>query len=435
MRARGVVAALCLAAPSWADGPDDARATAPLAAEILGAAETSLEASRAAVFPSQDAVGVSVSGEVPARFAAAVADALCASLSARNARCVALPAQDDDEAAARVARERGAQRVLRARLTREAAGIRVTVDALRARASAWDTFLRDDPAPVRYPGATLALRVDAALRARFGMPARPPWPASGVVRPRTIPTPFRDVVALAVGTLGAPASPALALATTDALRVARVEPRNLVFLPTVWALHPLGAAPSPPREPLGAMTWNAEGIRVRTSAQSQMGALARDGAGLSPTLRAMGDLWPVGTGAVRVDPATARVIGEGAAFSASWSGEIGTVSAVCDGAGGCAVRLGAETLATLREVSTPVVIDDLDEDGAPEVITASASAPDAPDRVRVFSLVGRALTERAGVATPGPVRAIATGEAAEGRVLVIAAQDLARGAATLMIVP
>jgi hypothetical protein len=113
----------------------------------------------------------------------------------------------------------------------------------------------------------------------------------------------------------------------------------------------------------------------------------------------------------------------------------GDLTAACDGAGTCVVRRGAAVLATLRDVAPPMVFDDLDEDGAPELITASASAPDAADRARVFTVSADGVTERAGVAAPGPILAVAAGAGADGRVLVLAVRDLARGAATLLLAP
>jgi len=113
----------------------------------------------------------------------------------------------------------------------------------------------------------------------------------------------------------------------------------------------------------------------------------------------------------------------------------GNVRVDCDGLGGCAVRVDGAVRATLQNVAPPALLEDLDEDGAVEVVLASATAPDAADRVRVFTLRDGALQERASITTPGPVLALAAGETPEGRALVIAARDLARGTVTLLLGP
>ena len=64
------------------------------------------------------------------------------------------------------------------------------------------------------------------------------------------------------------------------------------------------------------------------------------------------------------------------------------------GAGQAEVRRDGAVLATLDDVASPALLDDLDGDGRVELVTASASAPGGPDRVRVFSLHER-VEERA----------------------------------------
>lgn len=429
--ARAGVLVCALAASARADEADDARALGVLAAEVLAASSAALGAARAAVLPAHAGVGVVAEGEVPERFSGALARALCDALNARGEGAVVLADAPEDVLAER-ARAAGAQRVLRVGLRRETAGLSATLAVLRVRASAWETFLREEPAPVNHPGPVVALRLDSPLRARFAMSTVPPWPARGLVRARTIPTPFRDVVALAFGRLGT--SSALAVLSTESLRIARIEARTLGFVPRDWPLLALGPTAVPARQPLGAMTWDASGIRVRTSAQRRMGTLRPEGEGLAAAWQAAGDAWPSGDDNVAVDALRARV-GQAAAFPANWRSADGALRVTCDGTGGCVVQRDTAPLATLRDVAPPVLLDDLDDDGVPELVTASAAAPDAPDRVRVFTLRAGALVEGAGVATAGRVLALAAGDTPVGRSLAVAFHDPARGAATLLLAP
>lgn len=326
------------------------------------------------------------------------------------------------------------QRVLRVTLAPEATGVSVSTAAQRARAGAWESFLAEPPMPPAVTAEAVTVALSAAIRARFGMPTRPPWPASGIVRHRTIPTPFRAVVALALGIVAG--SPALAIATTDALRVARLEARTLSFLPGSWSLAGLGSVAAPARQPLGAMVWDAQGIHLRTSAQSHAGLVALEGAGLAGSVRSEGEGWPGVDGALRVDPLAARLSGGvDPVMRAAFPSARGALRVDCDGAGACAVRVSGVVQGTLRDVAPPALIEDLDEDGAPEVLLASASAPDAPDRVRVFAVREGGIQERASISAPGPVLAMCAGAAPEGRALVVAARDTSRGAVTLLLVP
>lgn len=410
--------AVISAAPS-ARGDQREELQALTEAVLLSAADP-LRAARTEVFPSEDSAAVEVSGALPEALTQALRTQLSQALSARG-----------DAIAESV---EGAQRALRVAITVGPDGLVAQPAVQTLLPSAWDRFI--DAPPPSPPRALPAITVPLgpALRAALGMPARPSWPPSGVVRPRTIPTPFRDVVAVAVGRLGA--LPAVAMATTDSLRVARFEARSLAFLPQTWSLHPLGAVASPPREPIGALRWDGQGLRVRTSAQRLTGALSLEGDGLSRTLRAEGDAWPTEAGDLRVDARPARVhSGPDPSMRAAFPAVRGAVRVDCDGAGACVVREGDLVRGALRNVTPPVLLDDLDGDGAPEVLLATASAPDAPDRVRVFTLRDGALLERASVPTPGPVLALAAGALPEGRGLVIAARDLARGAVTLLLAP
>ncbi|MFO0629721.1 MAG: hypothetical protein U0325_29365 [Polyangiales bacterium] len=416
-RALALLAGLSFSAPARGDEADELRA---LADEVLRGADEALRAARAPVFPSEDTVALQVEGDVPAGLSAALTGALREALATRAERVT------DDPAAA--------QRVLRVTLARATTTLTARTSAQQLRAGAWDRFLRDPPRAAPAEGRAVDLSLSASLRARFGMPSRPPWPASGTVRTRTIQTPFREVPALALGRLGA--VPALALATADTLRVARFDARTLAFLPQTWALSAVGVVAAPPREPLGSMTWDAQGLRVRTSAQPQGAVLAAEGEGLARALRPAGDVWPTSAGDLRADPVRATVSSPlDPAMRAAFPAARGSVRVDCDGLGGCVVRVDGAVRATLQNVAPPALVDDLDEDGAVEVVLASASQPDATDRARVFTLRDGALSERASVPTPGPVLALAAGETPEGRALVIAARDLTRGTVTLLLGP
>lgn len=431
LRAGCVVAALVAgSAPARGDDADELRAAA---AAVAAVAAAPLASARAPVFPSQDGVGVMVDGDAPAPLASAFGEALVEALRGGASRASLLPATADDALPA-AARAAGLQRVLRVSLSPEVTGLTASASTRRVRAGAWEGFLSDPPEPAATPAEAVPLALSASLRARFGLPTRPPWPASGVVRHRTIPTPFRSVVALAMGRVDG--ALALALASVDTLRVARLEARTLSFLPNAWPLSALGGVASPPRQPLGSMTWDAQGIRLRTSAQAHAGLVAAEGEGLARAIRVDGDAWPGADGASGVDVVTARMLRpRDPAMRAAFPAARGDARVDCDGAGACVVRVGAEVRGTLRDVAPPALIDDLDGDGSPEVLLATASPPDAPDRVRVFSVREGGIQERASIPAPGPVLALSSGETPEGRALVIAARDLARGTVTLLLVP
>jgi hypothetical protein len=91
--------------------------------------------------------------------------------------------------------------------------------------------------------------------------------------------------------------------------------------------------------------------------------------------------------------------------------------------------------ATLTDVAAPFVLDDLDGDGTPELLTASASPWGRPDRVRVFSLEGR-VRQRVEVTVPGAVEALGVGDLdGDGqREIVASVSDSTRGFSTLWIV-
>lgn len=104
------------------------------------------------------------------------------------------------------------------------------------------------------------------------------------------------------------------------------------------------------------------------------------------------------------------------------------------GVGQAEVRRDGAVLATLDDVASPALLDDLYGDGRVELVTASASAPGGPDRVRVFSLHER-VEERAAINVPGSVEALAALDGDGRRELVVSVQDPARRTSTLWIVP
>lgn len=412
--------------------PSPRRPAALLAAALLGASAAraggaedvarSLDAPLRESVPEArhaNAVGVRVVGAAPAPVREALARALVAAVPG----AIALDRGDDLAGALAAARAVSVPRALVVETDASGAGVASlhVVDP-----GPWFTFLAAEPAPRRVA----SVPIEAAR----------PTPAA---RPRTVATPFRGVAALALADLDGDRRDELVLVTGDRARVARFQGASLAFVREAPASAAPRRAPVPLRQPLGAAARDGErpSVRFRTSAHASLGEVTMaDGAALVRSLDA--DLYPApGLGCVHVSPA-AVVDGLSprcdAAVSptrlASVPAARGAWEVRAEAAGRAEVRRDGAVVATLADVAAPFALDDLDGDGSPELVTASASAWGAPDRVRVFAL-GATVDERSSVTVPGPVEALGVGDLdGDGRREVVASVlDPTRGTSTLWI--
>ncbi|MFO0608012.1 MAG: VCBS repeat-containing protein [Polyangiales bacterium] len=413
--------------------PSPRRPAALFAAALLGASAAGAggaeDVARALDAPLREsapearhanAVGVRVVGAAPAPAREALARALVAAVPG----AIALDRGDDLAAALAAARAVSVPRALVVETDASGAGVASlhVVDP-----GPWFTFLAAaEPAPRRVA----SVPVDAPR----------PVPAA---RPRTVATPFRGVAALALADLDGDRRDELVLVTGDRARVARFQGASLAFVREAPASAAPRRAPVPLRQPLGAAARDGErpAVRFRTSTHASLGEVTiADGAALVRSLDA--DLYPApGLGCVHVSPAAVvdglspRCDGNvSPARLASVPAARGAWEVRAEAAGRAEVRRDGTTVATLTDVAAPFALDDLDGDGTPELVTASASAWGAPDRVRVFAL-GATVDERSSVAVPGPVEALGVGDLdGDGRREVVASVlDPTRGTSTLWI--
>lgn len=406
-----------------------------LAAALLGASEGAAQAveaaARALEGPLREsvpearhaaAVGVRVVGAAPAPAREALTRALVAAFPG----AVALDRGDDLPGALAAARAVSIPRALVVETAASGAGAASlhVVDP-----GPWFTFLADvAPAPRRVADVPVDV-------------ARP----RAAARPRTVATPFRGTSALALADLDGDRRDEIVLLNGDRVRVARLQGASLAFAPDAPPSAPPPRAPVPLRQPFGSAVRDEvrPAVRFRTSAHASLGEVTLVGG--AALVRALsGDLYPLaGGGCAHLQPGTTTVDGvspgcDGAvtpARLAALPAARGAWELRPDVAGRAEVRRAGAVVATLTDVAAPFAFEDLDGDGAPELITASASAWGAPDRVRVFTL-GDRVEERSSTPVPGPVEALASGDLdGDGhREVVASVLDPARGASTLWII-
>jgi len=394
------------------------------AAQAVEAAARALEAPLRESVPEArraEVVGVRVVGAAPADAREATARALVAAIP----HAVTIDQGDDVAAALTQAR---AASVPRALVVETSASGPATAALYVVDPGPWFTFLADAPPA---PRRVAAVPVDLA---------RP----RSAARPRTVATPFRGTSALALADLDGDRRDEIVLLTGDRVRVARLQGASLAFVPDAPGSAAPPCAAVPLRQPFGSAVRDdaRPAVRFRTSAHASLGEVTLvDGAAVVRALP--GDLYPlVGHGCAHLQPGTATVDG----LSPGCDGAVTPVRLAAlptarapwevrsDAPGRAALRSGGAVVATLTDVAAPFVLDDLDGDGAPELVTASASPYGGPDRVRVFTL-GARVEERSSVAVPGPVEALGVGDLdGDGhREVVASVLDPARGASTLWI--
>jgi hypothetical protein len=430
---------------------------AALAQRVVADLGGPLRAARPVTFPSRRGTGVTLRGDVPeevrGRFEASLTEALGA-LGESVAPVVAVTGGDSPEAA----RAAGASRWLRVTLALQGTELRAEATLATVDPGPWETFLTGTfPAPITLAEATPSETYAPAPSTVT--PLGPRWPSAPAPRPRTVVTPFRNTVALAVADMDGDNRAEIVMASPDRIRVARFTGTTLAFVPDAPGNVTTGWAAVPLRQPVGSIDVDASHrvVRVRTSSHAHMALVEVNqgfvrvrstGSDLYPlpgggcvTLRASSD---VIAGVIATCDATPAVPPEGvsvlAPVSAQWTAADGVshrFEARTNGQGMVDVRRDGAPFATLSDVAAPLVLADLDEDGRVELITASASAPGGADRVRVFTLGERAADERAGISVTGPIESMAAGDLdGDGhRELVVSVQDPQRRTTTLWILP
>lgn len=444
--------------PSFAQTSNTPRdRVAALAQRVVAELGGPLRAARPNTFPARRGLGYTVRGDVPEetrrRFEASLTEALGA-LGESVAPVVAVTGPDGPEAA----RAAGASRWLRVTLTLQGGAMRAESSLATVDPGPWETFLAG-AFPASITLAEVAPSEVYTPAPSAVTPTGPRWPSALAPRPRTVVTPFRNTVALAVADMDGDPRAEIVMASPDRIRVARFTGTTLAFVPDAPGNVTNGWAAVPLRQPVGSIDVDtAQRVaRVRTSSHAHM-SLVEVAQGLVRVRSTGSDLYPLpGGGCVTLRPSSDVVAGVVAAcdttppvppdgvsalapVSAQWTAADGAAhrfEARANGQGTVDVRRDGAPFATLTDVTAPLVLVDLDEDGRVELVTASASAPGAADRVRVFTLGERAADERPGVSVTGPIEAMAAGDLdGDGhRELVVSVQDPQRRTTTLWILP
>lgn len=437
--------ALC-ARDASAQGANDPDA---LGASLAEGLDAPLSATTPETWGDRESVAVRVVGREGAspESVDALSRSLVRALSTRR-RAVALTSGDDLVGAVRAAREARTPRLLRVEVTASQGVTRASASLIVVDPGPWSTFLASsEPEPATV--ATLERSATTAITA----PPAATWPAPG--RPRLVATPFHATVALSANDLDGDGRDELVIVTADRVRVARMNGASLAFTREAGGAT-LPRAPVPLRQPLGSADRDVARriVRYRTSQLSTMAEVSLTGD--VARARSLGvDLYPapgfgcvalrngshlVAATTVTCDATSAPVSGAVAAVPVAFDESAGSAhvrwEARTNGDGRAEIRRDGAPFATLDDAASPASLDDLDGDGHPELVLASASAPGAPDRVRVFSLTARP-EERASIAVPGTVEAITVGDldGDRRRELIVSVFDPSRRASTLWIVP
>jgi len=412
------------------------------------------------LFPEQRTAGICLRGPLGPGRQEPLARSLEGVLTARGLRPVPItPALCEQRTDAATLRTAGVSFVLDLAWTLGQGDVTVAAQVLMADEGPWARFFRAPIASTRALQEVAVTLPNPLARAGFGMTQAPAWPQVPLARPvpRTVVTPFRDVVALAAGDLDGTPGDELVVVTPTTAYVARFEQGALRFLSAAGtSLGPAGWAPVPGREPFGSAAYapDERTVRLRTSALAETATLRLvDNAVVVRPQPAPDARWPVPSddgracAVLRGDRVVRwwRRCGEGPeaplpgdeAFRAALPVVRGSRVAWCDGAGRCALWEGTTLRGTLPEAASPVEIIDLHNTGTQSLIAASSAPPGSADRVRSLVPVGDAMQPLATVATPGPVTALTTADlAGNGQRAVIAAViDPVRHTTTLWVWP
>lgn len=438
--------------------PEPVRAFDAALQAALGSLSASLPRAVAQLAESQRTAGICLRGEVgPARQWALV-QALDARLAAHGLRRVGVPAEvcarRQDAALVRAS---GVSLLVEVAWTVARGDVTLRAEVLLSEEGPWARFLRPASTETRSLHAVAWTVPNLVARAGLDVPLPDLWPLAGTREaPRTVPTPFRDVVALAAGDLDGVAGDELVVVTSTAAYVGRFDRGALRFLSAAGhSLGPAGWAPVPWRDAFGAASYApaTRTVWLRTGALAATASLRLVGNAVEIRAEpASDDRWPVPSDDGRACAALQgervlrwwRQCGEGPGDAPPDEGARaalpvvrGTLHAWCNGAGRCTVWDGAAQQGVLRDAAWPVEMVDLAETGRYSLVAASAAPPGGTDRVSSLVRVGEAMRPGARVTMPGPVTALTTARWADAahRVIVAAVSDPARRTSTLWVWP
>lgn len=438
--------------------PDPVRAFDAAMSEALAPLAASLHAPVSHLYPEQRTAAVCLRGELGPGRQGPVLDALDALLSARGLRRVGVPAdlcQRRTDAA--LLRASGVSVLLDVQWTLARGDVTLRAEALLSDEGPWARFLRTPSAETRSLHAVAWTVPNPVARAGLDAPLPNLWPqVSTGEAPRTVATPFRDVVALVAGDLDGVPGDELVVVTSTTAYVGRFE-RGALRFPSAGGhtLGPAGWAPVLRREAFGVATYapDTRTVRLRTGALASTATLRLVGntveIGSEP---APDDRWPVPSDDGRACAVLQgdRVVrwwrrcGEGPgdappeeAIHAALPVVRGPLHAWCDGAGVCALWDGAVQRGILQDAAWPLALVDLAETGRYSLVAASAAPPGSADTVRSLVAVGEGIRPGSRVSVPGPVTAFTTAQWADAphRVMIAAVNDPARRTSTLWVWP
>jgi hypothetical protein len=360
-------------------------------------------------------VAVSVDGN-PAVLARAFASALSAELASRRRAPTVLEASTAAEAEAQ-ARTRDLRTLVRVTVQLDAGKLTARGDAIHTWVNFWSGA---DPTRLG-PSAALSATVDADAQAlALGAPTSTPPPATGPLKLALtslvhLPSP---PAAIAAGDLDGDGKPEIAVLTDDGVSVLDGEGK----LKWRWDLSTLPPAPSPPREPFGALAVLPSPPRLAVASGR----------------RARGGLFPLKNAEVRpadhpvlLDGVPVRLAaglnlfekGPAASVPFTTLSSRGGVTLVVFPDGTAGFTRSGPVAGHFSGAGAASTLADLDGDGTPEVFLSSTRFFPDGDPLQVLALSSaEAMQARTGQSLEGP--ALWQGATPRGRAIVATAADL-----------